>query len=345
MSEVKKSINAIQMVGVIEECGNLVFDATATNKKNPKIKGAITTKDLKKPAFVINVNGYKIGVRAMPTYQKKANEEGKLEDNKNFAAMQKIMSYEVGTRVKINGSVNPNEYYSSNESLVHNDDISMFSMSATNVSGNDDYAEGLVSGIVYDIKQNEYDSTKLDVTLFVVQYDGSVVPMNFVVMDIDENDQTRENFESSVTKGDNIQVKFDIITSSNHSTDNESNGGYSRKKAKITRGFAKQELSIFGWDMISSDSDQFIDIEKFKVLLKEYKVKLEEKKKATRDKKNGITSKSGLGGLGNKMASTSRKQSQALFDEATEEGLPFDTDTNDVNLFGGSSDDDIDPFA
>lgn len=345
MSEVKKSINAVQMAGVIEECGNLVFDATAKNKKNPKIKGAITTKDLKKPAFVINVNGYKIGVRAMPTYQKKANEEGELEDNKNFAAMQKIMSYEVGTRVKINGSVNPNEYYSSNESLVHNDDISMFSMSATNVSGNDDYAEGLVSGIVYDIKQNEYDSTKLDVTLFVLQYDGSVVPMNFVVMDIDENDQTRENFESSVTKGDNVQVKFDIITSSNHSTDNEFNGGYSRKKAKITRGFAKQELSIFGWDMISSDSDQFIDIEKFKVLLKEYKVKLEEKKKATHDKKNGITSKSGLGGLGNKMASTSRKQSQALFDESTEDGLPFDTDTNDVNLFGGSSDDDIDPFA
>lgn len=345
MSEVKKSINSIQMVGVIEECGNLAFDATATNKKNTNIKGAITTKDNKKPAFVINVNGYKIGVRTMPTYQKKVNEEGKLEDNKNFAAMQKIMSYEVGTRVKINGSVNPNEYYSSNESLVHNDDISMFSMSATNVTGNDDYAEGLVSGIVYDIKQNEYDSTKLDVTLFVVQYDGSVVPMNFVVMDIDENDQTRENFESSITKGDNIQVKFDIITSNNHSTADESNVGYSRKKAKITRGFAKQELSIFGWDMISSDSDQFIDIEKFKTLLKEYKVKLEEKKKATHDKKNGITSKSGLGGLGNKMASTSRKQSQALFDESTEEGLPFDTDTDDTNLFGGSSDDDIDPFA
>ena len=70
MSEEKKTVkrlNRVQIVGTLAETGNLKFDSDMENKSNSKIRGAIVRADYKKPAFVIDVNGQKIGVNAIIT--------------------------------------------------------------------------------------------------------------------------------------------------------------------------------------------------------------------------------------------------------------------------------------
>ena len=142
MSETKKKIkrtNTVQIVGTLVETGNLAFDEEATKKENPKIVGAINRVDFKKPAFVVEVNGQKIGVSPMMTYKSKVDKDGKIIENPQFKALEKVMEYEVGTRVIVKGSIAVGNPYMGKNGVVEPVSVQMFSMSSTSVP-NEDFA-------------------------------------------------------------------------------------------------------------------------------------------------------------------------------------------------------------
>jgi hypothetical protein len=171
----KKSMNTVVIVGTLAEVGNLVYDKEMKNKTNDKLVGAITRADFKKPAFVVDVNGQKIGVNTMPVYKDKVEKDdkgkptGKIVENERFKAFEKIMTYEVGTRVEIKGSISVGSPYMGKNGVVEPVSVNMFSLSATGV-GDEDYAEGKVSGYIKSIKA-EIDQDSLNKGKIV--YDAS----------------------------------------------------------------------------------------------------------------------------------------------------------------------------
>jgi len=287
----KKSINNVVIEGTLAEVGNLVFDREMKNKNNDKLVGAITRADFKKPAFVIDVNGQKIGVNTMPVYKDKVDKDTKkIVENDRFKAMQKVMDYEVGTRVKINGSISIGSPYMGKNGIVEPVSVNMFSMSSTGV-GDDDYAEGKASGYIKSIKaetkgEDEDETGRLLVELWMYNdYDDSVAPFTLVV-DAD----LAEDFENTYSEGDNAVVNFDIT--SRQVGGKKAKSAFGKRESKIVGGFAVTEYSIFGGEApMDDESEYYIDEDDFKKLFKAHKQKCEEAKNAKADE----APKKGLG--------------------------------------------------
>jgi len=288
----KKSINNVVIGGTLAEVGNLVFDREMKNKNNDKLVGAITRADFKKPAFVIDVNGQKIGVNTMPVYKDKVDKNTKkIVENDRFKAMQKVMDYEVGTRVKINGSISIGSPYMGKYGIVEPVSVNMFSMSSTGV-GDDDYAEGKASGYIKSIKaetkgEDEDETGRLLVELWMYNdYDDSVAPFTLVV-DAD----LAEDFENTYSEGDNAVVNFDIT--SRQVGGKKAKSAFGKRESKIVGGFAVTEYSIFGGEApMDNESEYYIDEDDFKKLFKAHKQKCEEAKNAKADEapKRGLGS-------------------------------------------------------
>lgn len=305
-------MNSVVIVGTLAEVGNLVFDKEMKNKSNDKLVGAITRADYKKPAFVIDVNGQKIGVNTMPVYKDKVDKDSKkIVENDRFKAMQKVMEYEVGTRVKINGSISIGSPYMGKNGIVEPVSVNMFSMSSTGV-GDDDYAEGKVSGYIKSIKpetrgEDEDETGRLLVELWMYNdYDDSVAPFTLVV-----DEDLAEDFENTYSDGDNAVLNFDITT--RQVGGKKSKSAFGKRESKIVGGFSVTEYSIFGGEApMDDESEYYIDEDDFKKLFKAHKQKCEEAKNA---KTNEDKPKKGLG--------SARKSKVEEVDEDDDEN-PFD---------------------
>ena len=302
MSKIKKSMNTVVIVGTLAEVGNLVYDKEVVNKNNDKLKGAITRSDFKKPAFVVDVNGQKIGVSTMPVYKDKVDKESdKIVENERFKAFEKIMTYEVGTRVEIKGTIAIGNPYMGKNGIVEPVSINMFSLSATGV-GEDDYAEGKVSGYIKSIKaetrgEDEDETGRLLVELWMYNdYDNTVAPFTLVVNDEiidDEGTTLAESFEKLYADGDNAVLDFDIT--SRQVGGKKSKSAFGKKESKIVGGFAVTEYSIFsGENPMDDESEYYIDEDEFKKLFKAHKQKCEEAKNAPK-KGEDEKPKKGLG--------------------------------------------------
>ena len=290
---IKKSINKVEIVGTLAEVGNLVYDKDMVNKNNSKLVGAITRADFKKPAFVVDVNGQKIGVNTMPIYKDKVDKESqKIVENERFKAFEKIMTYEVGTRVSINGSIQIGAPYMGKNGIIEPVSINLFSLSATGV-GTDDYAEGKVSGYIKSIKpevrgEDEDETGRLLVDLWMYNdYDDSVAPFTLVV-----EEDVAEDFENTYSDGDNAVLDFDIV--SRQVGGKKSKSAFGKRESKIVGGFTVTEYLIFnGEEPMSDESEYYIDEDDFKKLFKAHKQKCEEAKKAPSSKED--KPKKGLG--------------------------------------------------
>lgn len=308
----KKSINSVVIEGTLAEVGNLVYDKEMRNKNNDKLVGAITRKDFKKPAFVIDVNGQKIGINTMPVYKDKVDKDSKkIVENDRFKAMQKVMEYEVGTRVKINGSISIGSPYMGKNGVVEPISVNMFSMSSTSV-GDEDYAEGKASGYIKTIKpetrgEDEDETGRLLVELWMYNdYDNSVAPFTLVV-----NEDLSEDFENTYSDGDNAVLNFDIIT--RQVGGKKTKNAFGKRESKIVGGYSVTEYSIFGGEApMDDESEYYIDEDDFKKMFKAHKQKCEEAKNA---KPNDETPKRGLG--------SARKSKVEETDEDDDEN-PFD---------------------
>ena len=291
---IKKSMNTVVIVGTLAEVGNLVFDKEVVNKSNDKLVGAITRADFKKPAFVVDVNGQKIGVNTMPVYAKKVDKEsGKIVENERFKAFEKIMTYEVGTRVEIKGTIQIGNPYPGKNGIIEPVSINMFSLSATGV-GEDDYAEGKVSGYIKSIKpevkgEDEDETGRLLVELWMYNdYDNTVSPFTLVV-----DSDVAEDFEDTYSDGDNAVLDFDIV--SRQVGGKKSKSAFGKKESKIVGGFSITEYSIFSGEApMDDESEYYIDEDEFKKLFKAHKQKCEEAKNAT-TKNDEEKPKKGLG--------------------------------------------------
>ena len=290
---IKKSMNTVVIVGTLAEVGNLVYDAEAKNKNNEKLVGAITRADFKKPAFVVDVNGQKIGVNTMPVYKNKVDKDTKkLVENERFKAFEKIMSYEVGTRVEIKGTIQIGSPYMGKNGIIEPVSINMFSLSATGV-GDEDYAEGKVSGYIKSIKpevkgEDDDETGRLLVDLWMYNdYDESVAPFTLVVEEDVAND-----FENTYSDGDNAVLSFDIV--SKQVGGKKSKSAFGKKESKIVGGFSVTEYSIFSGEApMDDESEYYIDEDVFKKLFKAHKQKCEEAKNGATSKDD--TPKKGLG--------------------------------------------------
>ena len=286
----KKSMNTVVIVGTIAEVGNLVFDKDVVNKSNDKLVGAITRADFKKPAFVVDVNGQKIGVNTMPVYKNKVDKDTKkIVENERFKAFEKIMTYEVGTRVEIKGNISVGSPYMGKNGIVEPVSINMFSLSATGV-GDEDYAEGKVSGYIKSIKpevrgEDEDETGRLLVELWMYNdYDDSVSPFTLVVNDeVDEDgNKLTDGFEDVYSDGDNAVIDFDIV--SRQVGGKKSKSAFGKKESKIVGGFSVTEYSIFSGEApMDDESEYYIDEDDFKKLFKAHKQKCEEAKNAKKD--------------------------------------------------------------
>ena len=296
MSETKKikRSNNVQIVGTLVETGNLEFKADAENKKNPKIKGALNRADFKKPAFVIDVNGQKIGVNTMPVYKNKVDKDTKkIVENERFKAFEKIMTYEVGTRVEIKGTIQIGSPYMGKNGIIEPVSINMFSLSATGV-GDEDYAEGKVSGYIKSIKpetrgEDEDETGRLLVDLWMYNdYDNTVAPFTLVV-----EEDVAEDFENTYSDGDNAVLDFDIV--SKQVGGKKFKSAFGKKESKIVGGFSVTEYSIFSGEApMDDESEYYIDEDDFKKLFKAHKQKCEEAKNASTSKSDD-TPRKGLG--------------------------------------------------
>ena len=313
MSETKKKIkrtNTVQIVGTLVETGNLAFDEEATNQKNPKIVGAITRVDFKKPAFVIESNGQKIGVSPMMTYKSKVDKDGKIVDNPQFKALEKVMEYEVGTRVMVKGSIAVGNPYMGKNGVVEPVSVQMFSMSSTSVP-DEDFAEGKVSGYVKNIKnetrgEDEEETGRLLVDFWMYDdYNDAVLPFPLVV-----DEDIADDFENAFDNGDSVFFDFDII--SRKVGGKSESKGFGSRKSKIVSGFSVTEYSIFNGEAVDDESEYYIDEDVFKTLFKAHKQKVEEAKNSK--SKSEDKPQKGLG---------SARKSKVDVDEDDDEN-PFD---------------------
>ena len=290
----KKSMNTVVIVGTLAEVGNLVYDKDVVNKNNDKLVGAITRADFKKPAFVVDVNGQKIGVNTMPVYKNRVDKDTKkIVENERFKAFEKIMTYEVGTRVEIKGTIQIGSPYMGKNGIVEPVSINMFSLSATGVS-DEDYAEGKVSGYIKSIKpevkgEDEDETGRLLVELWMYNdYDNSVSPFTLVV-----DEDVVEGFEETYSDGDNAVLDFDIV--SRQVGGKKSKSAFGKRESKIVGGFSVTEYSIFSGEApMDDESEYYIDEDDFKKLFKAHKQKCEEAKNASTSKSDD-TPRKGLG--------------------------------------------------
>lgn len=312
MSEEKKTVkrlNRVQIVGTLAETGNLKFDEDMENKSNSKIRGAIVRADYKKPAFVIDVNGQKIGVNAMITYKDKVDKEsGKIVSNDRFKALQTVMEYEVGTRVKIDAQIQVGMPYAGKNGVVEAVDVVAFTISSTGVP-EEDCAEGKVSGIIKNITEetvNDDETGRLLVDFWIMNYDGTVSPFPLVV-----EEDIADGFSNTYDNGDSAILDYDI-TSKQVGGKKAESAGFGRKASKIVGGYSKTEYSVFnGENALDEESEYYIDPDDFKKLLKEHKQKCEEALNAKKDEEKP---KKGLG--------SSRKSK--IDDDDDDDANPFD---------------------
>ena len=298
MSELKRSVNKFQIVGAIDEI-NLKIDDSVVSKKNSNIKGAIVKQDFKNPSVTIDVNGQTIGVDFYPTY-KQREKDGKIEDNPRYKALETIMGYEKGTRVKADCSVSENSYVDDKglePEFKTFPQLSAFQISSTNVS-DEDKADGRISGIVKNITSEVNKDGDETGRIFVEFYymttdasgDISASPIKLVV----ENDLA-DDFKDMYPIGSSCMLDVEIINKQIGGNKKKVEGHFGRRESKIVDGFSVEEYSVFGGDpTIEEGKEYFVPIDDMKSLLKERDVMI--KAKIDDKEKNGKQeTKKGLG--------------------------------------------------
>lgn len=312
MSKEVKRTNRVQIVGTIAETGNLKVDREMVNKSNSKLVGCITRDDFSKPAFVIDVNGQKIGINTMPTYKDKVDKEsGKIVENDRYKALLKVMDYEVGTRVKVDAQIQiGSPYLSKSGNVVESVSVTAFTISSNGVP-EEDMAEGKISGIIKAIKEeevNDSETGRLLIDFWIMNYDGTVSPFPLVV-----DGDIADGFSNTYDAGDSVILDFDIVTRQVGGKKAEG-AGFGRKESKIVGGFSVTEYSVFnGESPFDDESEYYIDEDDFKKLLKEHSQKCEAAKESGNN--NSTSSKRGLGG---------RKSKFEVEEDDNDDENPFD---------------------
>lgn len=335
--QVKKSLNSVQVVGTLLELNLKMveddFELTnyASGKKKKVKCRSIQKVDFKQPTMLVESSPVdedgnvrytaNIGVNFFNAYEFTLDEDGKIkkdkkgedEINPNFKALETIMNTyitrkdskdgEIPTRVKVDGSININEY-PKDDDWKSIPQVSAFRCTSSGVPEHD-IAEGEISGIIRNINQelkggdSEEKTGRLKVELYFFDNKLQALPFNLVVEE-DLADAFDENYKAS----DSVKLYFDILTRLVGGGKTKQTSAFRRREANKVSGFEITEFSVFmGDDPFVDESDYFIELESMKEAMKAREIKIEQakteaKEKAKKKTASGSSTGSSRGSLG-----------------------------------------------
>lgn len=313
----QQSINNVTIVGTLEEI-NLKVEDEVIDKNTNKVdeRGSRISKvEFKNPAFTIKVNDSIVGVDIIPTYQY-TKKDGKLVENPKFKALQTIMDYEKGTRVKVDGQFNDAGYVKQDGEWYASTKVNMFSMTST--APDNDMAEARVSGIIKSIKEEmkgDEETGRLLVELYTIDYTGAIFPipivveeeLHFTYEDGEEGVITANDFTDFYDKADSVIFNLELVSRTVGGGGNDKPKAAIGRASKIKRGYTVEEFRFVGGDEPIEEPDEdepakndkyYISTSKFKKMLADRDVMIEGKKDAKKNetgKTASATSKKGLG--------------------------------------------------
>ena len=292
VKEIKQSINKVQIIGAISEI-NLEYDPNIVNKNNPKLKGAIVKKEFKNPSVTIESNGQVYGVDFFPTYENKEDDNGKIISNPRFKALETIMNYDKGTRVKADCSLSENGYANDQGEYKSFTQVNCFQMSSSGVP-EEDASDGRISGIIRTIKdeiRNEEETGRVLVEFYTFTNQGATVPFNIVV-DTDLADDFKDMYE----QGDSCSLDFELVMKQVGGK-RKSKNHFGRRESKVVDGFEIMEINLIGGDEAFDEENQYyIDTDTIKKALNERKIMIDQKIADKKEKgASKSTEKKGLG--------------------------------------------------
>lgn len=340
MSELKRSINKVQINGTLEEINLKEETKEATivrfidgNKVEKKINCRVIGKvEFKNPAFTVSVNGNTIPVEYFGVNfgvaEKALDEKGDVVDNKNFKALETIMNKyvpkvnckndEVPTRVKVDGSLTLNEYASTarkaDGEFFSTAQVMAFGITSNGVT-EEDSADAEISGVIKTInheEKNEQETGRLNVELVSFGYNGVAEPFKFVV-----EEDLAGDFESFYELGSSVKICYEITTKQVGTVRTQSTGGFGRRNAKITSGYTVTEYSIFSGELpYEEESEYYVDVKTVKEKLEERQMVIDNKIKEAVEKANEADSKpksktpfgASKGATSNPFGGTTKKQ-------------------------------------
>lgn len=310
-----KSINRVQFHGAISEFNLQVEEKEVELKRDTHTK-KVKCKSISKvkftnPSMTLDVNKYDeegniiktdtVGVNYFPVHEKMLDENGNVKDNPQFKALQTIMGYEKGTRIRVDGTFADNSYakdgeYKENAPFVT---VNAFVSSSSKVSDNDS-SDGQVSGIIRNIRKemnsNEEETGRLKVEFYMFDRDMKAFPIELTV-ESDIADAFEENYDA----GDNAIFNVEVVSRQVGTAKKKGGGNFARRESNMVTGFSVMEISVFSDEAQPEEENElFISVDDISKALKERDIMKEAKIKESKEKENNNKSSSKSGGLGNR---------------------------------------------
>ena len=310
-----KSINRVQFHGASSEFNLQVEEKEVelkreTHTKKVKCK-SISKVKFTNPSMTLDVNKYDeegnviktdtVGVNYFPVHEKMLDENGNIKDNPQFKALQTIMGYEKGTRIRVDGTFADNSYakdgeYKENAPFVT---VNAFVSSSSKVSDNDS-SDGQVSGIIRNIRRemnsNEEETGRLKVEFYMFDRDMKAFPIELTV-EADIADAFEENYDA----GDNAIFNVEVVSRQVGTAKKKGGGNFARRESNMVTGFSVMEISVFSDEAQPEEENElFISVDDISKALKERDIMKEAKIKESKEKENNNKSSSKSGGLGNR---------------------------------------------
>lgn len=286
----EKSINSIQAVGTVEELNFKIEEKKVTLRDGMKTKDVtckqITRANWSNPSMTIKVNDSIIGFNFFPTNEKKL-EGDKVVDNPRFKALQTIMGYERGTRVKVDGNIANNEYPTPEGEFKSLVQLNAFQVTST-VTSDTDYCDGSLSGIIRSIKpeiKGEDETGRKIVDFLYINSMEQICPISLIL-----DEDLVEGFEDNYSKGDCVVLDIECTTRTVGSVKQTKKFG--RDSHRVS-GYTVTEYKIFGGgDVLEEENKYFLTKEDVKKKLDERNIMIEQKIKEKKSEGNKVSKKS-----------------------------------------------------
>lgn len=286
----EKSINSIQAVGTVEEL-NFKTETKEVELKNGSTKKKVNCKQITKanwsnPNLTVKVKDSIVGFNFYPTNEKKLDDKGNVVDNPRFKALETIMAYERGTRVKVDGSFANNEYVGQDGEFKSLVNLNAFQVTSS-VTADTDYCDGSLSGVIKAIKseiKGEDETGRKIVEFLYVNNNEEIFPINLIL----EEDLV-DDFEDNYSKGDNVVLDIECVTRSVGAKSQPKKFG---RESNRVSGYTVTEYRIFsGGDVLEEENKYYLDKATVKKLLEDRDIKIEQiknekKSEGKKDKDN-----------------------------------------------------------
>ena len=330
MSEIKQSLNEMQIVGAVEEV-NLEFlkdQKVELRRGDFKKEVVCDTVDFRNSSMTVRVerkdeDGNSLGETIIPVElrtlfnqnSKSLNDKGEVEENKGFKALETIATYEKGTRVQIttrtdaiqeNGYVDKYGKWSSRPIFVGQ------YVTSTNVP-EEDKADAKITGVIRSIKpeiKNEEETGRFFVEFYMFTYKGNTYPVTLAV-----NEDLADDFKDIYELGSSCQLDVELISRTVGKPKTNKKNTFGRRESKIVEGYTVTEINVFGGDpdVFEEENEYFVDIKDMKKAIEARELMIEQKikDKAEKDKGGNTAKPKGLG------------QRRAVIEDVEDEESPF----------------------